>query len=38
MQKVSLPLADVVRTELIGRLTEESCEPLDGADITAYSF
>jgi hypothetical protein len=33
-----LPLADVFRTELIGRLTEVAGEPLDGADVSAYSF
>ena len=38
MQQMSLPLADMLWAQLIGRLAEKAREPLDGADVTAYSF
>jgi hypothetical protein len=38
VQQVRLILPDVVRTELIWRLAEVAREPLDGADVLAYSF
>jgi hypothetical protein len=37
MQQMSLPLADMVRAQLIWRLTKEARKPLDGAEVTAYS-
>jgi hypothetical protein len=37
VQQVGLVLTNMLRTELIGRLAEESREPLDGADIGAGS-
>jgi hypothetical protein len=37
MQQMCLILANVIQTELIGRLAEKSGEPLDSADVSAYS-
>jgi len=37
MQQVCLIAANVIRTKLIGRFAEESGEPLDSADVSAYS-
>jgi hypothetical protein len=37
VEKVGLILADVVRAELIGPLVEETREPLDSTDVSAYS-
>src|ERR1700693_4359149 len=34
---MGLVLANMIWTKLIGRLAEESCEPLDSANISAYS-
>ena len=38
VQQMGLPLADMFRTELIGRLTKMFREPLDCTDVRAYSF
>jgi len=38
VKQMSLPLADMLWTELIGRLIEMLREPLDGADVRTYSF
>jgi hypothetical protein len=38
MQQMGLSLSDVIGAKSIGRLAEVSCEPLDSADVAAYSF
>src|SRR6185437_9568351 len=38
VQQMCLPLANVIGAEPIRRLAEILCEPLDSAEIAAYSF
>ncbi len=38
MQQMSLPLSNMIGAESIGPFIKISCEPLDSAEIAAYSF